>query len=72
VVVVVKISGLSSSLTAVLSNVFVFNFGLPRSRSDGDGDVEMEMAIEEAEVGDGGCPLKGWRYLSSCRDEGAC
>jgi len=49
-----------------------FKFGLPRSRSDGDGDVDMEMAIEEAEVGDGGCSLEGRRYLSSCRDEGAC
>lgn len=54
--VAVEISGPSSSSTAVPSNVFVFNFGLPRSLSDADnrvGDVEMAIA-EEDEVGDGG------------------
>lgn len=62
-----EISGPSSSSTAVPSKVFVFNFGLPRSRSDAEGDVEM--AIEEAEVGDGGCSLaEGRRYLSSYRE----
>ena len=71
--VVVEISGPSSSSTAVPSSVFVFNFGLPRSRSDADGDVDVEMAMEVAEVGDGGCSLvEGRRYLSSCRGEGAC
>jgi len=72
-VVVVEISGPSLSSTAVPSSVFVFNFGLPRSRSDADGGVDVEMAKEEAEVGEGGCSLEeGWRYLSSCRGEGAC
>jgi len=70
---VVEISGPSLSSTAVPSSVFVFNFGLPRSRSDADGGVDVEMAMEETEVGEGGCSLEeGWRYLLSCRGEGAC
>jgi len=53
VVMVVEISGPSSSSTAVPSSVFVFHFGLPRSRSDADGGVDVEMAMEEMEVGEG-------------------
>jgi hypothetical protein len=44
VVVEMEISGPSSSSTAVPSNIFVLNFGLPRSQSDADGDVDVEMA----------------------------
>ena len=69
----VDISGLSSSSTAVPSSVFVLILVSPDLGSDADGDVDADMAMEDAEVGDGGCSLvEGQRYLSSCRGEGAC
>ena len=68
--VAVEILGPFLSLTAVPSSIFILNFGLHQSRSEADGDVDVEMAMEDVEVGDGGCSLdEGRQYLLSCRAE---